>query len=118
MSQNSDIYRLTVTKFRSCFLLFKSDVLVMKQILYDMGIFFRSTTPLYEPYHYVNGSIRTVGSRGVGVIIEKMFYCFISCFGPFAAFFVAKCKFILEFIKVQCSVSCRICDKIFVINHI
>ena len=24
---------------------------------------------------------------GLGVIIEKIFYCFISCFGPFAAFF-------------------------------
>ena len=47
----------------------------MKQILYDMGIF---------------GSIRTGGSRAEGwvggVIIEKKFYCFISCFGPFAAF--------------------------------
>ena len=58
------------------------------------GYFFRSSITLYGPYQYGNGLIRSGGSRGEGfgeglggwgVIIEKN--CFISCFGPFAAFF-------------------------------
>ena len=77
----------------------------MKQILYDMGIFLCQ-------WVNKNGWVKGGGVGGGGFIIEKIFYCFISCFGPFAAFFVAKCKFILEYIKVQCS--CMICDKIFV----
>ena len=65
-------------------------------------IFFRTTTPFYGPYNYVisNGWVKGEGAEGRagggGVIIEKIFYCFISCFGPFAAlFFTLKKLFIL-----------------------
>jgi len=33
--------------------------------------------------------------EGEGVIIEKIFYCFISCFGPFAALFFTLKKLII-----------------------
>ena len=36
-----------------------------------------------------------VGQEGGGVIIEKIFYCFISCFGPFAALFFTLKKLII-----------------------